>query len=1607
MKFRYMPILSLALVAVSCGEGHHIINNPDIVSIGPLGLSESRILAEPEGDGLKVTFPFINIGDASASVNTTVTVRSLNSGFSTTGQVSGRIPAAGGNISVLLEAPEGLDSAATRAVHLIEYSFDTNFGRLSGARSLFEAFGVPELVILAPGEIEAGNETIVKAFLRNSVSGKPFQGRTVKVTVSGEAEDRQFTGVTDDVGAASIKVSVDNPGELVLTAAVEATDSDIGATVQRSIQCVRTLKVLVTTDKPMYQPGQKMLVRALALTRPHLAPAGDTDTVIEIFDGKGNKVFRQVRKTGEYGVVDAEFQLASLINMGTYKIKVTVGDTVTEKSVTVGRYNLPKFKLTASFDRDWYLVGQTIKGTVNVAYFFGKAVAGGAVKVTGAAWDVEFSNFASVNGTTNDEGIYAFTMKLPDYLVGQDLEQGKAVVRVTVEVTDTAGQQVTKEFALTVAEAPVIVAVIPESGTPVAGMENRFHVFTESPDGTPVGADVAVTVSTTDADDVILDVETDGDGMGHFDVDVPATGLAVKAVATLGDGGSGQKEYVFTPGDAAGSLLVRTDRAIYRVGDTAVVTMLSADTMDRVYLDILRSGQIVYESALDLTDSMATAEIDLDQEMAGDLVFSAYYMGADGTIVRDEKTVFVEKADSLKVKVTPDKDVYAPGEDATVGLKVTDNNGTAVKSALGIQIVDEAVYALTEMRPGLLETYFALEEAITQPRFEVHGVDFDVAGIVCETPEDDQAAARREKEATAAFAAMGDSGLTTAQSSTAPLVSQARNALAPLYRAEIDQLLEALRQQFQSSGKTEAEVMAYLTGELVHTDFFGNPWTFEAVDSYQVRASTAGSDEKVGTDDDWSTTFYTWDVLWGYYEWEDGVNGGWADAAAASDTGAPTENGKDDGEGPRLRSYFPETLVWNPLVVTDDAGEASISFQMADSITEWRMTSLAHSKGGLLGSSTDGLVVFKDFFVDLDMPVAMTRGDQVEFPIAVYNYLETAQTVNLEISAGDWAELGSGSTVAVELQPGEVKGVGVSLTAMKVGWHAVTVTAVSSGSDDAVQRLVEVVPDGTEVRESVSGRLEGTVDKAYEFPPDAIEGTPNILVKVYPGVMSQVVEGLDAILQMPSGCFEQTTATLWPDALVLKYVQESGSINPEIELKAREYVNLGYQRLLTYECTGGGFTWFGDPDPPNVILTSLGILEFSDIAAVQEIDDTLIPRTVAWLLGRQNGDGSWHEAQGSEFATVQYDDLMTTCLATWALGQVGSAPSTALGYIRANVGAETSTYALALCSAAMTVAAPDDSATTAMLDDLLDRVEDDGKLAWWSSGVDSNQYYYGEEEAGAGNIEVTAMAVLAIMKAAREPVVAAMAIDWMASKKDSFGNWGTTHATIQALRAFVASLSATGSDASGTISVSLNGVDADPVAVTSENNDVFFQFELEGVDPAGVNNVSVSFAGDGTLMYSIVQSWWVPGGTVTDPGIDGPLTIDVVYEKSRLQVDSVVGARATVTNVSDARLSMIMVDLGLPPGFDFMAEGTGNEAAGGLTLAQAIESGVVSRYETTARQVLVYVPEMAPGQVLVLDWGLKARYPLTVACPKSGAYLYYDESGTLITSDCDDLVVTE
>src|SRR5262249_14220789 len=80
---------------------------------------------------------------------------------------------------------------------------------------------------------------------------------------------------------------------------------------------------------------------------------------------------------------------------------------------------------------------------------------------------------------------------------------------------------------------------------------------------------------------------------------------------------------------------------------------------------------------------------------------------------------------------------------------------------------------------------------------------------------------------------------------------------------------------------------------------------------------------------------------------------------------------------PRLRQDFPETMLWEPALVTDSAGRAHLNFKLADNITTWKLTAIASTKNGELGTAESDLRAFQPFFVEHDPPRILTQGDEI------------------------------------------------------------------------------------------------------------------------------------------------------------------------------------------------------------------------------------------------------------------------------------------------------------------------------------------------------------------------------------------------------------------------------------------------------------------------------------------------------------------------------------------------------------------------------------------------------------------------------------------------------
>src|ERR1700757_2675657 len=132
---------------------------------------------------------------------------------------------------------------------------------------------------------------------------------------------------------------------------------------------------------------------------------------------------------------------------------------------------------------------------------------------------------------------------------------------------------------------------------------------------------------------------------------------------------------------------------------------------------------------------------------------------------------------------------------------------------------------------------------------------------------------------------------------------------------------------------------------------------------------------------------------------------------------------------------------------------------------------------------------------------------------------------------------------------------------------------------------------------------------------------------------------------------EQTSSSAYPNILVVDYVKKARVASPQVLAKAEHFLNVGYQKLLTFERPGGGFDWWGSGEPL-VWLSAYGLQEFNDMAKVYPIDRGVIDRTQQWLMKQRDADGIWAKigaTHGESIERMGSPALLLTSYVTWSL----------------------------------------------------------------------------------------------------------------------------------------------------------------------------------------------------------------------------------------------------------------------------------------------------------------------------------------------------------------------
>lgn len=670
------------------------------------------------------------------------------------------------------------------------------------------------------------------------------------------------------------------------------------------------------------------------------------------------------------------------------------------------------------------------------------------------------------------------------------------------------------------------------------------------------------------------------------------------------------------------------------------------------------------------------------------------------------------------------------------------------------------------------------------------------------------------------------------------------------------------------------------------------------------------------------------------------------------------------------RTDFTETIYWNALVRTGDDGKAKVAFDLSDRVTTWEVWADAHGSGRL-GQGRATFEARLPFRLEPSLPVEVTEGDTLLLPVAVI---------------GEKPELAEALVAAAVKGPLRLKGEVQAAVALRDGRGRRLVevealagkdpgTLVLTGScdrwTDSVVKPVRVVARGFPRRWSRSGVARGFAEVVVPAPDAVVPGSARCAIKFYPSPLATLGDGVEGLLGEPGGCFEQVSSTNYPNVLALTLMKSTGDGSPSVSARAKDLLAKGYRMLTGYECKGGGFEWFGHGEG-HTGLTAYGLAEFHDMAKVHDVDAAMMARTRKWLLDRRDGKGGFRHTAGGLHTFGRVGAATQDAYVTWALMEAGTAPAELakeLDLLASRAATTGDAYELAVAACALQKGGRADAAAGARkrLKSLQDA---QGFVAQAKTSL---------TDSGGNDllVETTGFAVLAWLADPEDRAHVDRAMEWILSQRQGAGTFGTTQATVMALKAICACAATSRPEVpGGDVVVSVNGTEVRRLALDPKSCQVLKVEGLEELLSAGGNTVRVEVPEKGELPYVLDFAY-----TSDLPADDPECKVGIATSLAAASAEEggPLALQVEVTNRTADPLPMVLAVVGLPAS---------------LTVSEKVldalkDAGRFDHWEIRGRDVVLYWRSFAASEVRSLVLDTIAALPGSTSGPASRASLYY------------------
>jgi len=681
--------------------------------------------------------------------------------------------------------------------------------------------------------------------------------------------------------------------------------------------------------------------------------------------------------------------------------------------------------------------------------------------------------------------------------------------------------------------------------------------------------------------------------------------------------------------------------------------------------------------------------------------------------------------------------------------------------------------------------------------------------------------------------------------------------------------------------------------------------------------------------------------------------------------------GKSNRNRYSYSSDLRETIYWNPTIQTDSAGKAMVSYYNSQAITSFRAT-LEGFGGASIGRKEVLYHTQKNLELKSKVPNQLIARDTIRIPVIVKNNSQDSLEGTIKVVLNGQKVYSSSEKLLIKPDSSICEYIELQIDNEQTKIADLSIVFYSNEKTEYSNHKIKILPKGYPYEYSFSGN---EVEQEVTFTIKEIEDASlNTRFYANPNPLDDMVESINGILRQPYGCFEQVSASNYPNVLALQYMEEMGAVDPERRATALAYLETGYKKLVAYETAEGGFEWYG-ATPPHLGLTAHGLLQFHDMKSVYDgVSQEMLDRVQEWVVGTRDGNGGFFQ-EGGKYAFSNKNKAVTNAYVVYALSQLQETRIEAeLDRATEEALRSKDLYRLGLLILAHVNYKNKDVAKElwANYENQLN-VKKLDKVTAETSITNSR----GE----AMNIEVLSIGALAMMKMKmfNKPLLNNI-ISYIASKR-RYGRFGSTQSTIWALKAIIEFQKHNKRNgAEGEYIIAINGKEVEKVSYSAYQNRNIDLDNLGEHLQKGENTIKITCnSKKGAIpVYSLDANWFE-----MLPNTDTACLVEVNTSLAQaiVKMGETVRLTATLENTSDEAQASTIAIIGIPSGLSLQA----------WQLKELKEKNKVDYIELMDEYIVLHYRDMEPKEQHIINLDLKTEFAGTYQAPASVAYLYYND----------------